>query len=261
MNNKKIRNKILSVLLVLCVLFVPLFSGSVLAEPLAKKQIYFNNLTPEDSNKFTSKVLHVQKVKELKNNYSFDYSKMFVKQLSDKQSHNQLNMVYIPIKDNTGYNYSKYHVFLDKDSNYLDSLLFTFTKKEGNIYNFIAQTDKSKIDADITEDGKVVKVYTNDAEGICQDLNSLLQKSNIENNTNKLISDLLSIKLAFADCSYSCVEDCLSSLGVPQWVLTGMSLFCRNNVCYFIIVLGWLSQGVYCLTDCGCYDDYEIIIL
>lgn len=125
MSVKKFRNKCIAVIMILTILLVPLYGGAVFAENINKKDKIFlkNAESKEVSAKFISKAQHSDNIKNLESQYKVDSSKIEVKQLSMSGSINEINAVIFPIKDNTGYDFSRYVVYYDKDGNYLESLL------------------------------------------------------------------------------------------------------------------------------------------
>jgi hypothetical protein len=252
---KKISNKALSVLVVFVLVIFPLFSGTVIAKPLTAPRGSVKTMQPEVASGFTSKVINSSRFQELKNKYDFDYTHNLAQvfAINDKE----VTSVSIPIKDNTGENYSKYIVMYDSDGNYMDSILFVF-HKVGDTYNFIVQNDNRKVEANIAEDGALLSGTLTDEKGQQHDLVSFLKDKEESKASNPLVS-LLSPTPGYAGW-FDCFGDCLADQGVPQYIITGVSLACAAICvvsvgtlciqCIMVALAGWGAIGMTCAEHC-----------
>jgi len=220
---KRLRNRAIATLTILTLLFVPLLSSNVIAKPLEKKPFLLEDATEKTKTEFTKKIMQSNNFQELNKKYNFDHNGIDVKKFP--KVYDEVIAVYIPIKDNTGYNYSKYIEFYDKNGSLKDSFLFACHKQDNNIYHVSMQTNGSKAEADITEKGEIVGGTVIDSYGISRDLSSIVSSK----AEGAGITTLLSIKEASADtCSmfWSCLNNCLASMGIASWALTALSIAC-----------------------------------
>jgi hypothetical protein len=261
MRFKRLRNKALVYLVALSLLLFPFVSGSVASQTFqisVPPRVSVKTVTPEVSAALLAKVLHSSRFQELKAKYDVDQLHTVIQRFSINGK--DVTTVCIPIKDNTGYSYSKYIVQYDSDGNYIDSLLFAF-QKTGSTYDFIAQNDHIKVKANIAENGSILSGAFTDEHGQQNDLIPLLRSKGLEGNKkpNPLVS-LLSPRPAYAAGWWSCFNNCLASQGVPSWVITGISIACglicigtAGTACVWCILTaaaGWGAIGLTCAEYC-----------
>jgi len=252
---KKVSNKALAVLVALVLVIIPIFSGTVVAKPLTAPRGTVKTVQPEAASALTSKVTNSRQFQELKKKYDFDYTHNLAQvfTINDKE----VTSVSIPIKDNTGENYSKYIVMYDSDGNYMDSILFVF-HKVGDTYDFIVQNDTRKVVASIAQNGSLLSGTLTDEKGQQYDLGSFMKDKELSKTSNPLVS-LLSPTPAYAGW-FDCFGQCLANQGVPQYIITGVSLACAAICvvsvgtlcieCIMVALAGWGSIGLVCAEQC-----------
>lgn len=254
---KRLVNKTLAVLVVFTLVLFPILNGTVVANTLTTPQGSITTVTPEVASNFIPKVLNLSQFQELTRKYEFDHANT----LAQKVTANGIDVisVCVPIKDNTGDNYSRYIAMYDLDGNYIDSILFAFNKV-GNAYDFIVQNDHIKAEASIAQNGTILKGLLTDEQGQQHDLVSVMKDKDIEKNktTNPLLS-LLSPTQANAGW-FDCFGHCLSQQNVPQYVITGVSIACGVICvvsvgslcvqCVLVALAGWGSVGLTCAGHC-----------
>lgn len=228
--------------------------GGVLAKPLID-QTALVDVPQAEGQQLVSQIEKSESFKELLKSHKIDNNKVIIKQLPE--SYGSCIAVRIPIKDNTGYDYSSYTVFFDKEKNFKESALFTFNMNDDGMYHFIAVTSNSKIEADISEDGKIIsgKKLVNNVE---QDLVSIFPSMNQQGTVNKITSELLTIKTALASGFWSCFNSCLASQGVAAWAIAALAILCGSCewtgvtciLCLTAVKIGFVSEISYCLGQC-----------
>lgn len=223
MNFKKATTRILAVCVAVCFILGPGFVGNIVAKPIMGES-QLGVVANEVKSELTEKVLQDKQFKSLKDQYEFETNNVVVKQFSEADESKYV--VRVPIKDNTGYNYSAYAVFFDKEKNNPESILFHFNKSENDLYHFTAITKSSKLEADIKENGEIVNGTSIDSSGVSQDLKSILEAKKQAANTPDLISKIFTIKTALADGFWSCMNSCLAGLGVPSWIIAALGVAC-----------------------------------
>ncbi|NLI90686.1 MAG: hypothetical protein GX434_00380 [Peptococcaceae bacterium] len=255
--NKK--NVFLTTILTVALILTPLLAGSVLAKPIEKiKAPLIVDVSQDVKDNFSSKVLNSERLKKFQ--YNFDVDSIRVKQFP--KEYGDMTAVYVPIKDNTGYNYSNYIELFDKEGNLDNYLLLAFSKQENNIYHFTMQTREVKGEFNISESGEIIDSSATDANGTAIDLSKITPKMDTTNSS--LIQSGILSHFSIKQAAYSfwdCMRDCLSSYGVASWmisaILAACSLCAAAPLCVICIAacfagLGSIAQT--CVTSCWAYE-------
>ena len=264
LNFKKIKNKLIAILVAMVIMVLPIFSGVAMAKPLLQnKPPAISSVTTEQGVAFKDKTINSEKYKQLEKKYEFKTDQVSVKQLS--ASYDNMKLVFVPIKDNTGEDYSKYVGFYDKNGDFKNSLLLNFTK-QNNIIHMYSELNGVVCEADITEQGEIVSGSLIGADGISKDIDSFIKKSSVDKGPG-IISTLFGAKNVFAGDGFACVDNCLASLGVANWMLAAIAVVCAfacvgtaGAGCYPCIAAMGLVLGnelTYCMQSCG-YDTTPI---
>jgi|LSQX01.2.fsa_nt_gb hypothetical protein len=214
--------KFISIILVSCLLMAPGFAGNIAAKTLKEESL--SNVSVEKQNDLRDKVMQDSKFKEIKDKYAFNTDNVVVKQFPEENG--SVYAVRIPINDNTGYQYSSYTVFFDKNCQQKESVLFMFNKLEDGIYQFFAKTGDSTVTANISEDGKILNAEKIDSCGVGQDLTKILEYKNLEANASGFAASFLTIKTAAAAGFWSCFNSCLAGMGIPAWAIAALGVAC-----------------------------------
>lgn len=235
----------MSILLVVCLLIAPGFVGNVSAKAL--KEGSLSNVSVEIENDLRDKVMQDGKFKEIQERYTVNTDNVVVMQFPEENG--SVYAVRIPINDNTGYQYSSYTAFFDKDRQQKESVLFKFNKLEDGIYQFLANTGDSTVTANISEDGKILNAEKIDSSGLGQDLSKILEYKNQEAETG-FAASFLTVKTAVAAGFWSCFNSCLAGMGVPAWAIAALSVACSA------ICIG--TAGAACLL---CLKAAEVVLV
>ncbi|SHG38334.1 hypothetical protein SAMN02745221_00064 [Thermosyntropha lipolytica DSM 11003] len=238
--------KLISIILVSCLLMTPGFVGNAAAKAL--KEGSLSNVSVEIQNDLRDKVMQDGKFKEMQAKYAFNTDNVVVKQFPEENG--SVYAVRIPINDNTGYQYSSYTVFFDKDCQQKEAVLFKFNKLEDGIYQFVAKTSDSTVTANILENGKILNAEKIDSSGVGQDLSKILEYKNQDANASGFAASFLTIKTAIAAGFWSCFNSCLAGMGVPAWAITALSVACSA------ICIG--TAGAACLL---CLKAAEVVLV
>ncbi|GAB6274335.1 MAG: hypothetical protein STSR0004_11980 [Peptococcaceae bacterium] len=253
---KRLSGKVLTVLVVFALVLFPLFSGTIAAKPLTTPRGAITTVAPDVASALMTKAIESSRFQELNKKYDFDQSNTLIQKYSINDQ--DIISISVPIKDNTGENYSKYIMLYDSYGNYVDSILFAF-HKSGKTYDFIVQNDHKKAEANIARDGSLLSGTLTDEDGQ-HDLASFMQHKDVErNNTPNPLVSLLSPAIAYAGW-WDCFNSCLASQGVPSWVITGVSIACSIICiasattlcaqCIIVALAGWGSIGMTCAEHC-----------
>lgn len=238
--------KLMSIVLVSCLLMAPGFVGNVAAKAVEEGSL--SNVSVEIQNDLRDKVVQDAKFREIQDKYAFNTDNVVVKQFPEENG--SVYAVRIPINDNTGYQYSSYTVFFDKDRQQKESVLFKFNKVEGGIYQFFAKTSDSTVTANISEDGKILNAEKIDSSGVGQDLSKILEYKNQEADASGFAASVFTVKTAVAAGFWSCFNSCLAGMGVPAWAIAALSVACSA------ICIG--TAGTACLL---CLKAAEVVLV
>jgi hypothetical protein len=262
---KKIKNKVVAIIVVMAVMMSPMLGGAILsaATPLEKNQPIFTDVTDNVKADLVNRSVNGENFKKLKKKYNIDIdtsdnSKIIVKKLPD---YSDLTIVSIPIPDNTGYNFSKILEFYDGKGELKNWQLLKFSKKENNIYSLHEELQSgATLDADATENGEIVEGSLIET-GLSKELSDFLSKGEPKPSIISKITNSLDIQPVNAGQGYSCVNDCVASLGIPTWTLAligvGCGIACGGtlglgcSICWMAVTAGFGYEIGYCLRYCG----------
>ena len=260
------KNLFLVILLTLTLTVTPLLTGISLATQIDPiKAPVFTDVSLDVKENLSAEVLNSERFKNLK--YDFNLDKIHVKQFP--KEYGEMKVVYVPIKDNTGYSYSNYIEFFDINGKFQNHLLFAFSKNDNNVYHTTMQTEGANAEFDISESGELIRGSASDANNVGIDLNKIFQETQkTDNNKISVIKtgflSLFSIKTANASTYFwPCMGACLSSLGVPSWLITAVAIVCAVicvgtaglacAACISAAAAGAATEFSYCFGQCWEY--------
>jgi hypothetical protein len=226
MGKKLSIKKVITIAIMVCFILTPGFLGQAFSKTL----ISFADVTKvstETHMLLSAKVIESTSYNELDIQYALDVERTVVSQFPEEDY--SIYAVRVPIIDNTGFNYSSYTTFFDSNYQYLESVIFYFEKTVNETYEFTAITDHSKMLAEITEDGTIIKGDIVDSEGVSQDLVSIFAGNNAVAKTS-FVSKALSVKTVLAAGFWSCFNSCLASMGIAAWAIAALGFAC-GTVC------------------------------
>lgn len=120
------------------------------------------------------------------------------------------------------------------------------------------QNDNRKVEANIAQNGSILSGTLTDENGLQHDLVSFLKDKEESKTSNPLVS-LLSPTPAYAGW-FDCFGQCLANQGVPQYIISGVSLACAAICivsvgtlcvqCVMVALAGWGAIGMTCAQIC-----------
>lgn len=211
------------------------------------------NIVPaseEDARHFERLTLRSEEFKSFKRRLFANYHGEFRLQLSERYSlavEENVVAVYVPIVGGAGESF--YGIWFDKETDTVVrsiSGVFEFDSDQNVIVRF-EHNDSLLLDAVITQDGIVLDAVAYDIEGNEVDLDSTIEANNSPSPNG-------------SDQPWPCLTSCLSALGVPIFVVAGLSLLCAA-VCVITTGLAcggciaaalgfWSAIGATCIYVC-----------
>ncbi len=177
----------------------------------------------------------IQMHKEFSPKLSYDMEKQHI--LKVKSFDSEFYFVYYPLLG--GEKSSNYIVTINNDGEVLETqLILGLKNKNGQIHSIIQINGETKIDAQVSDSGKIVSGYKYLADGSKVDL---APKVGIQS-------------------FWSCMNNCLASQAVAAWAITVLGILCAAGcaataglACYACLAAADIGAGAavgYCLAQC-----------